>query len=1004
MTIRTAPQTAVGQQLAGLTRHHLRLPLFIFALGVVVAILQLFITRDRGPTGIAAVGYFAFGLFMLVVTVIAMLRRKLWSRAAWLMIATVLAMHLLGLLYRILAQEGKRAAALDSVGVADAFFVVAYLLGLGGLAYFVHHTRRRTEFLWQLDAVIVFAAAWILGFVYLISPLWLDDSPTEVLVIQLFYLTVNAFVLALAVRLLLTTLRWTNLSLRLVVVAAMLFTITDLITSALIVNGIEPGFMEGAFAAANVMTITLFATGITHESAVNEPGKTPEESRLSLARTISITALVTLSVALVPLGLVGDGFGEASWLVLVDMLLVLILLLAIRSATLVQAYRRLVIREGWRRQTMLKLADISEQSEAEAVLREFADRLGLQDIVDWSWYDTAPEQQLHRSAARPATDTGDTDFIYQDTFPASSRWLVVTLKSPLLIDPEVWELLRGSSQGAADAMERIAIRNQRVRESENQRLQGAMTGTQDALFIVNENHEVTLASGAVAELTGESESHWQNRPVADLLENADTVLATVVLGEAPRRLVSRIKSTEAKVEVTYHRLESGDVSVSIHDITQLSQLSDELAHRATHDDLTQLPNRRQLIDWLTEATGLWSMHGLTSALVLFDVDQFKVVNDSLGHSFGDVLLSQIAERMSQVGGQNRIGRLGSDEFLILMSPGTVTTATSLARQVMAAFRQPLEVFGVEVQVRLTAGVCQTDETITTAEEFLQAVDLALNAARDRGRGEIGTYDPYQRRHAQTQLEAANLVTKAANESQFFFKYQPIFSLADQRMVAIEALMRLPEGMPQPDEFIPIAESLGELNAIWRKLFYQALADLAELRTVQPEMMLSVNLQASALLDHDIDDWMLSALAAAKIPPEAVVVEISERSLLPVLAIEVVTRLREAGVACWIDDFGTGWSNLAALANLPVQGVKLARELVVTDAQELNVPMIKAALAICNAAGFGVIAEGVEKRKQLDILAQLGVEYVQGFAYARPMTATELRQWLDSEMDVGQESS
>jgi EAL domain-containing protein (putative c-di-GMP-specific phosphodiesterase class I) len=247
------------------------------------------------------------------------------------------------------------------------------------------------------------------------------------------------------------------------------------------------------------------------------------------------------------------------------------------------------------------------------------------------------------------------------------------------------------------------------------------------------------------------------------------------------------------------------------------------------------------------------------------------------------------------------------------------------------------------------------------------------------------------------LRAANAVTAAARSRAFHFDYQPVVHLPDRRPVAVEALMRWDTGedLARPDAFIPIADSIGELTNILRDLLPVALADIVRLRQEAPDLALTVNVHAGALLDDDLDTWLMAQLESAGLPPHALILEMSERALIPAQAARTLASLRARGIQAWIDDFGTGWSNLSSLERLPVNGVKLAREIVVDTAGGLKSDLVAAASALATAVGFSVIAEGVELPDQMPQLHRLGVDAVQGYAVARAMSLPDTVTWVRS---------
>jgi diguanylate cyclase (GGDEF)-like protein len=502
----------------------------------------------------------------------------------------------------------------------------------------------------------------------------------------------------------------------------------------------------------------------------------------------------------------------------------------------------------------------------------------------------------------------------------------------------------------------------------------------------------------VAELTGRQADVWVDRPVAQMFAD-DTIsreLTGLVDGQR-RRVESTIRDTERHVEATLTRFAGGEVSISLHDITERLELLRQLEFRADHDILTGLPNRLYLERAMWQHDAAWHTERRPFAVIYIDIDDFKMVNDSLGHRLGDTLLAEVGRVFGEaVGPRGVLGRLGGDEYAVLMPGADLDEALALASELVEErLAEPVVIEGIEVLVRASAGVAASTADHTQGESLLQAADLALWDARTRGKGRIATFRSAMRAEASRKLHDANAVTSAARERAFRFDYQPIVDVSTGRAVAMEALMRWDSDgtLGGPDQFIPLAESLGELTRMLRDLIPTSLRDLTAWRRIDPDVKLAVNVHAAALADREFLDWLAAAVAAAGLPSDAVIVEVSERALVPTQADRHLATSRDAGVPVWIDDFGTGWSNLSVLDRLPVTGVKMARELVIDNSGEVKGELVSAVLRLAHAVGFVVTAEGVETTAQLTRLRAIGVTIVQGFLVGRPMPAAAVESWL-----------
>lgn len=970
--------------------------------GAIAATVAALLVRDPVPSDAQTLIYSAAVLPMLGVMGWAVLRRPLWARGAWAVILLVLLLHVVGLLVRQFTQGGQRSGDLTTAGLADAVFAVAYGTALAAFVIMVRKVRRRPEPLWSIDATIAFIVVWTLGAELILVPLAAQGASWFPMGIQMFYLSVNSGLVALAVRLGLTCAKGINRALRLGLLGVSIFAVNDIVSTSGLITGTQVGVRNGVYTALNIVVIAFSAAAASDPTSWNAPSKTPHEGRLSPSRAVLAVVLVFIVVATVAYQFT-DEPGEIGVLLLF-LVGLLIALLGARSVALVSAYRQLVRRETSLRSATARMLD-AEQSEGIDVAFDQATRTLLpDDRLTWRWREfEAP--QVSSEAGKVTLDqdpapVGDGGLIYyRYGFALEGDELVVELVTGLLLDPLDWTGEQALVETAVQARARQRLREEREQAAEAARMSGMLAGAQDMVVLVDENRYIKQAMGAVADLTGYPPDYWVDRQLGGLFEDDSEVLQQVASGGRGRkRVLTRLSTTAAAVEATVVTSESGEVSVSLHDVTDRLKLTSELEYRAHYDVLTGLPNRTYLESLLAEHSQRWRAGGPPFAVIYVDIDDFKVVNDSLGHRLGDALLSALANKFSlAVRDRGVVARLGGDEFAVLLPDSDVSAALELGEHLVnEVLADPLTIEDVEILVRASAGVAASeDRHVSDGETVLQAADLALYDARAKGKGRVAPFRAELMDLAARKLHDANAVTAAARERAFRFDYQPIVNIESRDVVALEALMRWDRGqdLQRPDAFIPIAESLGELTRMLRDALPTALLHLRAWREAFGEVRLAVNVHAGALADADFVHWLTGAIAEASLPAEAVIVEVSERSLVPVGADRTLTSLRDAGVPIWIDDFGTGWSNLSSLERLPVTGVKLARELVVDDAGGVKTELVSAVLQLAEAVGFVVTAEGVETTEQMEQLARLGVTVVQGFLVGRPMSAADAQEWL-----------
>jgi diguanylate cyclase (GGDEF)-like protein/PAS domain S-box-containing protein len=433
------------------------------------------------------------------------------------------------------------------------------------------------------------------------------------------------------------------------------------------------------------------------------------------------------------------------------------------------------------------------------------------------------------------------------------------------------------------------------------------------------------------------------------------------------------------------------------DITARKRMEQELSHQALHDALTGLPNRALLTDRL--------LHGLAGTrqgdghlgVIFLDVDHFKVVNDSLGHNCGDDLLRVVAQRITAATRpDDTVARFGGDEFVILCNDVSVEMTMEIAGRILASLSETFVIDGQEMSVTASMGIALSDET-STSDSLLRDSDAAMYRAKELGRGRIEIFDDLLRVKAERRLATASALRHALARHELTVHYQPIVDLSTGSLVGAEALLRWthPQRGPiEPGEFIPIAEDTGLIIDIGAWVLEQACGELVEWQRSAPRMSVAVNLSVRQLVAPDITGLVEGVLQRTGVPPDCLHLELTESVLMEDVDYfaRTMTSLKCLGVRLAIDDFGTGYSSLSYLTRLPVDAVKVDRAFVEglgTDRQQTA--LVAAIIAMADALGLDVTAEGVETADQLASLKRLHCGRAQGYYLARPMPAAALRQ-------------
>ncbi len=433
----------------------------------------------------------------------------------------------------------------------------------------------------------------------------------------------------------------------------------------------------------------------------------------------------------------------------------------------------------------------------------------------------------------------------------------------------------------------------------------------------------------------------------------------------------------------------------LQDISAPKHMQQELSHRALHDSLTGLPNRALMTDRLTQ--GLASArrgHGQV-AVIFIDIDHFKFINDSFGHTEGDMLLKQVAARISAViRDRDTVARFGGDEFVVLCEQVEMAEVQQIAGRILAILGQPYQIARHEALVTVSVGIAVSTPD-ATPEALLRESDAAVHLAKNRGRGRIELFDSVVQSHVEQRLATAASLRKALERNQLTVVYQPVVDLTTGAMVSAEALLRWnheQRGPISPLEFIPIAEETGLIVPIGAWVLEQACSQLVRWRSQVPSMTIAVNLSVRQIVEPDIAPMIAGVLDRTGAPAGSVTLELTESVFMndAEYFTEILTRIKALGVRLAIDDFGTGFSSLSYLKSFPVDAVKIDRTFVDglgTDPHD--VALVAAIVAMADALQLTVTAEGIETIDQLAILARLQCQRGQGFHLARPMAVSAI---------------
>jgi len=513
----------------------------------------------------------------------------------------------------------------------------------------------------------------------------------------------------------------------------------------------------------------------------------------------------------------------------------------------------------------------------------------------------------------------------------------------------------------------------------------------------------------------------QRGAFVELLHDAmanSTILAT----DLSAKLIDgrqRIVHIEAEPEFNEHGTLVGYTGI-VQDVTDRRMAEDRIRHLANFDTLTGLPNRRQLI-WRAERAleqGRRLNHQV--ALLLIDLDRFKVINDTLGHGAGDELLMEVSRRLrscvrhsdqvlesslESMGSRSHrsleaVGRLGGDEFVALL-PEVVDErdAERVASRILDLMREPIIVMGQECFVTASVGIALFPRDGTNVVDLLRNSDVAMYSVKSAGRNAASLYHPMLAGQGREKIELESALHKAIERHELVLHYQPKVDVRAARMVGVEALMRWRRNgvLVPPGDFIPLAEETGLITPLseW------AIREAARQARVWQDNFgfsesIAVNLPSRLFERTDLVEYIHNAVTTYGVPHHAIELEITETGLMKDLqnVIPSLHRLNEIGVEISIDDFGTGYSSLAYLTTLPISELKIdrgfIRDLGMTPQSSA---VVTAIIALARSLGLRVVAEGVENLRQMEVLHRLGCGIMQGFLFSRPQPAEDIEKWL-----------
>ena len=558
----------------------------------------------------------------------------------------------------------------------------------------------------------------------------------------------------------------------------------------------------------------------------------------------------------------------------------------------------------------------------------------------------------------------------------------------------------------------------KLRRSE-QRFRGTFENAPLGMMLADTTGRIFQGNRFAADLLAYEEKQLPGLHLSRMVPTEDRALLLEVLEQLLSGALSQshserklIAQNGVEIWVNLHAVlqESEDGSplyfiIQMADITEMKRSQESMERLAFYDTLTDLANRRLFNDRLTQAISRTARNQKSAALFYLDLDQFKRVNDTLGHDAGDALLKHVSLRLQKcVRKEDTVARPGGDEFtLILCDIDSISDASRVAEKILSELRKPVVIAGQQLVVTTSIGITMMPQDSNDPQTLMRNADMAMYKAKERGRNNYQFFLEEMNKNARNRLQIETELREALKRDEFVLFYQPKIRLSDQQLTGVECLLRWEHptrGLLGPNEFIEIAEDTGVIVDIGSWVIEQACISAQLLRADYSEaFQVALNISPRQFKDPNLISTIRRNLRAADLPPESLELEITETMLMQDIeaATQTVQRLHDIGTSIAIDDFGTGYSSLNYLKKFPIDTLKVDRSFIMDIPQsEDDMAITSAVIAMAHQLNMGVVAEGVETDAQREFLLRHDCEYAQGYLFGKPMPLQALRDLIAGE--------
>jgi diguanylate cyclase (GGDEF)-like protein/PAS domain S-box-containing protein len=932
-------------------------------------------------------------------------------------------------------------AALPFPSIADPFYLAFYPLLVAGMLLLIHERNEARDGASLIDALIITVAAATVSWIYLMAPYAHDHTLTLLTKLtSIAYPTMDVLVLGVVLRLAVGSRRRSR-AFWLLISGTMVLLLSDTIYGWKLLHGgyTTGGVLDVGWAAFYAL---LGATAL-HPSMreLSEPAADPDgrltRRRLALLTGASFAAPAVMFVR----GVLGE---PLDIYVLAAAAMILFALVIMRMAGIVRRHEQALGREAALRMAgeALVTAFTREQiysaalDGAQAMLDESASaRLYLREgstdtlvAVDSTVEDASsvPPLRLSELALPPAHSRPDERRVVTLQAPGETMCL-----SPLFVRDEligglavlprvplkraVEESLATLAAEVALALQSVALTEETLNQRSEARLGALIKNASDVICIVGQDAGIHYLSPSVEQMFGHLPNTLTDRSLTDLVHPDEVVRVAAFLAAIAAQPTGQSLTAEFRV----HHSDQGwrdvealganllmeeavdGIVLNIRDISERKSLQAELEHQAFHDTLTGLPNRALFRNRVEHALGGQHRSSQSVAVLFLDIDDFKTVNDSLGHAAGDKVLQAVGRRLEDcMRPTDTAARLGGDEFAVLINDSeSEMSAIEIAQRVMSALAVALPLHDREVTIGTSIGIAFSDgqtRACRDADELLSNADAAMYMAKESGKSDYQVFQPEMHAQALARLELKTDLQRAMDAGEFTLRYQPIIDLSRNEMTCMEALVRWEHptrGIVAPLDFIPLVESTGMIVPLGRHILAEACRWAAHMQRECPRdspLSIAVNVSAFQLQRPEFIDEVRGVLEETEIPPASLILELTESVMMRDMDLSTMhmNALRALGVRLAIDDFGTGYSSLNYLRRFPVDILKIDRSFLADPSSEVS-ELTAAVVNLAQIFKLQAVAEGIENAGQLKRIEDTNCEFGQGFHFAKPLTGEEI---------------